>query len=108
MVGAGKNDGRPESRFRSSASPFAFPGAGQRIGGDVWWAKMNRREFSDGEGTDGVLVWSVTAKVAERVVCEKKRWWYMGQEGGEVEPTQVNAQLGRCAVCARRRWRGGG
>ena len=27
-------------------------------------------------------------------------WWRMGQEGGAVEPTQVDARRGRRAVCA--------
>ena len=33
-------------------------------------------------------------------VSSVKEWWWMGQEGGKVEPTQVDARRGRCAVCA--------
>ena len=33
-------------------------------------------------------------------VLSVKEWWCMGQEGGAVEPTQVDARHGRCAVCA--------
>ena len=36
-----------------------------------------------------------------------EEWWRMGQEGGAIEPTQVDARRGRFAVCAsveRSRW----
>ena len=37
-------------------------------------------------------------------VSSVKEWWWMGQEEGAVEPTQVDARRGRFAVCGR--WRG--
>ena len=41
MVGAGENEGRPESRSRRSASVLgAFLGAGERTGGDVMGRKI--------------------------------------------------------------------
>ena len=33
-------------------------------------------------------------------VSSVKDWWWMGQEGGKVEPTQVDDRRGRCAVFA--------
>ena len=33
-------------------------------------------------------------------VSSVEEWRRMGQEGGAVEPTQVDARRGRCAVCA--------
>ena len=33
-------------------------------------------------------------------VSSLEEWWRMGHEGGAVEPTQVDARRGRCAVCA--------
>ena len=32
-------------------------------------------------------------------VSSVNEWWYMVQEGGEVEATQVDSRHGRCAVC---------
>ena len=40
-------------------------------------------------------------------VSSVEEWWRMGQEGGAVELTQVDARRGRFAVCAaveRSRW----
>ena len=39
-------------------------------------------------------------------VSSVKEWWWMGEDEGKVEPTQVDARRGRCAVCALRRSRG--
>ena len=33
-------------------------------------------------------------------VSSVEEWWRMGQEGGAVEPSQVDARCGRRAVCA--------
>ena len=32
-------------------------------------------------------------------VSSVKKWWWMGQEVGKVEPIQVDARCRRCAVC---------
>ena len=40
-------------------------------------------------------------------VSSVEEWWRMGQEGGAVEHTQVDARRGRFVVCAsveRSRW----
>ena len=90
MVGAGENEGRPESRPRRSASVLgAFLGAGSRTGGDV----MGRNRPDGGFGAEerSTDFWNgPQRRVAESISSET--WWCMGKEGGGgVEPTQVNA-----------------
>ena len=87
MVGDGENEGRPESRSRRSASVHgAIPGAASEIGGDL----VGRNRPDEGFG----------AEKESMVSSSVEGWWRMGQEGGAVEPTQVDARRGRCAVCA--------
>ena len=62
------------------------------------WARMDATKVLSGEGVDGVVVWFATVNVAEVVVVVVR--CRMGQEGGQVQPTQGNAQHGGCAVCA--------
>ena len=99
MVGDGENEGRPESRSRRSASVHgAIPGAASEIIGDL----VCRYRHDEGVGAEKE---SMASRYGERRrksprVSYVEVWWRMGQEGGAVEPTQVDARRGRCAVCA--------
>ena len=99
MVGDGENEGRPESRSRRSASVHgAIPGAASEIIGDL----VGRYRPDEGVGAEKESMVSLYGPRRRKSpkVSSVEEWWRMGQEGGAVEPTQVNARRGRCAVCA--------
>ena len=79
MVGAGENEGQPESRSKRSASVLgAFLGAGSRTGGDVMG--RNRPDGSFGAEKGSEVCYGLQQWVAESIYSET--WWCMGQEGG--------------------------
>ena len=99
MVGDGENEGRRKSRSRRSGSVHgAIPGAGWRIGGDI----MGRNRPDEGVGAEKESMVSLYGPRRRKSpkVSSVEEWWRMGQEGGAVEPSQVDARRGRRAVCA--------
>ena len=99
MVGDGENEGRPESRSRRSASVHgAIPGAGWRIGSDL----VGRKRLDECFGAEKESMVSLYGPRRRKSpkASSVEGWWRMGQKGGAVEPTQVGARRGRCAVCA--------
>ena len=99
MVDDGENEGRPESRSRRSTSVHgAIPEAGWRIGGDL--VGRNRPDKGFGAEKESMVSLYGPWRRKSPKVSSVKEWWCMGQEGGAVEPTQVDARHGRCVVCA--------
>ena len=99
IVGDGENEGRPESRSRRSESAHGtIPGAGHRIGGDL--VGRNRPDERFGEKESMVSLYGPRRRTSPKL-SSVKEWWRMEQEGGAVEPTQVDARRGRFAVALR-------
>ena len=106
MVGDGENEGRPESRSRRSASVHgAFPELLAKSAA-ISWAEIDPTKVLGAEKESMVSLYGPRRRKSPEV-SSVEEWWRMGQEGGAVEPTQVDARRGKCAVCAsveRSRW----
>ena len=79
-------------------STAPFPELASEIGGDL----VGRNRPDEGVGAEKESMVSLYGPRRRKSpkVSSVEEWWRMGQEGGAVEPTQVNARRGRCAVCA--------
>ena len=104
MVGAGGNEGRPESRSRRSTSVHgAIPGA-ERIGGDL----VGRNRPDEGFGAEKESMVSLYEYGPRRRKSPKissvEEWWRMGHEGGRSSPPKSMPGV-EGARFALRQWR---
>ena len=65
----------------------------------ISWAEVDPTKVFGAENESMVSLYGPRRRKSPKV-SSVKEWWWMEQEGGKVERTQVDARRGRCVVCA--------